>query len=102
VLLEKPYAINLEEHKQLSDLLAKKPKEIFLLDYYLYWKFIPLLYGFGLINKRNLYTIERILKPKDNYFLESQYQSLTELIGEIKSMQINIEENWDVDSNEDK
>ena len=96
VMIEKPYAINHEEIKNLESLIKKYPEKIFLLDYYLMRKFAPLALLIGVIKKDSFYvTTEEVLRKKEIFKEGIKFpKPLKEFIGDVLSIKIEILESF--------
>ncbi|MEK6927746.1 MAG: hypothetical protein AABX11_04905 [Nanoarchaeota archaeon] len=83
VLIEKPYAINNQELKELPLLIEKYPEKIVLLDYYLKRKAIPLMILGGIIDKDSFYLNESDIWEKDTSLsnIKELYSTFDEIIG---------------------
>ena len=96
VMLEKPYALSMNQLTRIKELNNKYPSKLVLVEYYLTMKNVPLLLMAGLIKKESFYTQkEGILnyhQTLDNYFgdLDNLVGSFSRELGEVKEVEVNL------------
>ena len=67
-MLEKPYAVNIEELNILEKLIKENPSKIFLMEYYLMRKMAPLFLLSGIIKKDSFYfKTEEVFRKRESY-----------------------------------
>ncbi len=68
IMLEKPYAVNIEELNILEKLIKENPSKIFLMEYYLMRKMAPLFLLSGIIKKDSFYfKTEEVFRKRESY-----------------------------------
>ena len=55
VMIEKPYFVNKQQMSNLGDLISDSPKDLFLLEYYMSIKGLPLILADGLVKNESFY-----------------------------------------------